>query len=59
MSDPNQDHAVRIALLEHTTIGIKEELGKLNGHIGKLVWAIIMALVLGFIQFVIKGGLHG
>lgn len=59
MSDPNHDHAVRIALLEQTTIGIKEELTKLNGHIGKLVWAIIMALVLAVVQFALKGGLHG
>lgn len=57
MSDDTRDHAIRIALLEQTTLGIKEELTKLNGHIGKLVWAIVMALVLAVMQFVLKGGL--
>lgn len=57
MSEPNHDHAVRIALLEQATIGIKEELTKLNGHIGKLVWAVILAIVMAFVQFALKGGL--
>ena len=56
MTDPTQDHAVRIALLEQTTRGIKEELTKLNGHIGKLVWAVVTALVLAVVQFALKGG---
>ena len=59
MSEPNHDHAVRIALLEQTTNGIQKELGKLNSHIGKLVWAIVSALVLAVMQFVLKGGLNG
>ena len=45
--------------MEHTTIGIKEELTKLNGHIGKLVWAVILAIVMAFVQFALKGGLSG
>lgn len=59
MSEPNHDHAVRIALLEQATIGIKEELTKLNGHIGKLVWAVITALTLAIVQFALKGGFSG
>lgn len=59
MSEPDRDHAVRIALLEQTTIGIKEELTKLNGHIGKLVWAVITALTLAIVQFALKGGFSG
>ena len=57
MSEPNHDHAVRIALLELTTKGIKDELAKLNSHIGKLVWAVILAIVMAFVQFALKGGL--
>lgn len=56
---PHQDHAVRIALLEQSMAGIKNELSKLNGHISKLVWAVITALALAFIQFAIRGGLNG
>ena len=59
MIDPTQDHAVRIALLEQTTRGIKDELTKLNGHIGKLVWAVVTALVLAVVQFALKGGFNG
>ena len=58
MSEPNHDHAVRIALLEQTTRGIKEELTKLNGHIGKLVWAVVTALALAIVQFALKGGFN-
>jgi len=57
--DPNRDHAVRIALLEQSMAGIKNELTKLNGHISKLVWAVITALALAFVQFALKGGLNG
>lgn len=59
MSDPTQDHAVRIALLEQSMAGIKNELTKLNGHISKLVWAVIIALIAAIMQFILKGGLNG
>lgn len=60
MSEPtHHDHAVRIALLEQSMAGIKDELTKLNGHVSKLVWAVIIALLSGFLQFILKGGLNG
>ena len=59
MSDPIQDHAIRIALLEQSMTGIKSELHNINTNIGRLVWAVIMAIVVAAIQFVLKGGLNG
>lgn len=58
VSDSPRDHAIRIALLEQSMDGIKLELHQINGNIGKLVWAVILAIVMAFIQFVIKGGLN-
>jgi len=60
-----QDHAIRIALLEQSMKGIKEELHQINGSVekinssvGKLVWVIISAILLAAMQFILKGGLH-
>lgn len=58
MSDPMHDHAIRIALLEQAMTGIKSELHQINSNIGKLVWAVILAIVMAFIQFALKGGLN-
>ena len=57
MADPTFDHATRIALLEQSINGVKTELNKINANIGKLVWAIILAIVMAFVQFALKGGL--
>ena len=57
MSDTKFDHATRIALLEQSINGVKVELSQINANIGKLVWAIILAIVMAFIQFALKGGL--
>lgn len=54
-----QDHSIRIALLEQAMTGIKGELHQINANIGKLVWAVIMAIVMAFLQFMLKGGLNG
>ena len=59
MSDPTQDHAIRIALLEQAMKGIQAELSQINANIGKLVWAVILAIVMAFVQFILKGGLGG
>ena len=59
MSDPTNDHAIRIALLEQAMTGIKSELHQINSNIGKLVWAVILAIVMAFVQFALKGGLNG
>ena len=58
MDNSNHDHSVRIALLEQAMKGIKEELGKINGHLGKLVGAVILAIVMALVQFILKGGLN-
>jgi len=58
VSDPNQDHAIRIALLEQAMSGIKSELHQINSNIGKLVWAVIIAMVMAVVQFALKGGLN-
>jgi hypothetical protein len=57
MSDPTFDHATRIALLEQSINGVKLELSQINTNIGKLVWAILLAIVVAFAQFALKGGL--
>lgn len=52
-----QDHAIRIALLEQSMSGIKAELHQINGNISRLVWAVIAAIVMAGVQFIIRGGL--
>jgi len=37
---------------------IKSRLDKIDGHMGKLVWLIILAIGSGFMTFVLKGGLN-
>ena len=54
----NQDHAIRIALLEQSMTGIKQELHQINSNINRLVWAVIAAIVMAGVQFVIRGGLN-
>jgi hypothetical protein len=58
MSEPKFDHATRIALLEQSINGVKLELSQINANIGKLVWAILLAIVMAFAQFALKGGLN-
>ena len=53
----NQDHAIRIALLEQSITGIKSELHQINSNISRLVWAVIAAIVMAGVQFILKGGL--
>ena len=53
----NQDHAIRIALLEQSMTGIKQELHQINGNISRLVWAVIAAIVMAGVQFMLRGGL--
>jgi hypothetical protein len=57
MSEAQFDHATRIALLEQSINGVKLELSQINTNIGKLVWAILLAIVMAFAQFALKGGL--
>lgn len=45
----------RIALLEQSTNTIKDELGKINTNIGKLVWIVMSAVVLAGINVIFNG----
>lgn len=56
--DHDQDHAIRIALLEQAMAGIKSELHGINANIGKLIWVVIATLGASVVQFIIKGGLN-
>jgi hypothetical protein len=53
----NQDHAIRIALLEQGMKNITRELHGINANIGKLIWLALAAIGTSFIQFVLRGGL--
>lgn len=61
MSEPlhetQQDHAIRIALLEQSMLGIKEELSKINTSINTLVKVVGGAIVVAVMNFIIRGGL--
>lgn len=57
-SRKDQDHAIRIALLEQSMSDIKAELRQINSNINRLVWAVIAAIVMAAMQFVIRGGLN-
>lgn len=53
-----QDHAIRIALLEQSMKGIKDELHDISASVSKLVWAVITAIALAGVNFIIKGGFN-
>lgn len=53
----NQDHAIRIALLEQGVQNITTELHAINGNISKLIWIAIAAIGASAMQFILKGGL--
>jgi len=53
----NNDHSIRIALLEQGMKNITSELHGINGNITKLIWIAVAAVVASFMQFLLKGGL--
>jgi hypothetical protein len=53
----NNDHAVRIALLEQGMKNITTELHGINTNISKLIWLAVAAIGTSFIQFILRGGL--
>ena len=58
-SKRDQDHAIRIALLEQSMGDIKRELHGINANVNKLVWVVVAAIVSSIVQFILRGGLHG
>lgn len=55
----DQDHAIRIALLEQSMGDIKTELHGINANVNKLVWVVVAAIISSAVQFLLRGGLHG
>lgn len=53
----NNDHAIRIALLEQGMKNITNELHAINGNISKLIWIAIAAIGASAMQFILRGGL--
>lgn len=52
----DDDHAVRIALLEQGMDSIKIQLKGINDNMSKLVWLVLSALILAVIKLVLTGG---
>lgn len=57
--ETQQDHAIRIALLEQSVEGIKNGLLDISKNVKHLVMTVIVAVLLAVVQFVLKGGLSG
>lgn len=49
----------RIALLEQSTQTIKDELGKINSNISKLVWIVMTAVILAGLNLLFQQGILG
>lgn len=47
------DHAVRIALLEQGMDSIRNQLKGINGNMSKLVWLVFSALILAVLKLVL------
>lgn len=50
------DHAIRIALLEQGMDSIKKQLTGINGNMSKLVWLVFSALIIAVLKLVVLGG---
>lgn len=57
--ETQQDHAIRIALLEQSVEGIKNGLLDISKNVKHLVFTVISAVFLAVVQFIVKGGLNG
>ena len=53
----NNDHSIRIALLEQAMKNITGELHDINKNISKLIWIAVAAVGASVMQFILKGGL--
>ena len=58
-SKRDQDHAIRIALLEQSLTRLEQSMGSINANVNKLVWVVVAAIVSSIVQFILRGGLHG
>lgn len=48
----------RVSLLEQSTKSIKEELGKINTNISKLVWIVLTAVILAVLNVIVNDHFH-
>ena len=53
----NQDHSIRIALIEQGMKNLTIELHAINANISKLIWIAVATVGASGIQFILKGGL--
>lgn len=51
--------AVRREWMDAKFKNLDERLNKIDGHISKLVWLILAALITGVMGFILSGGLSG
>ena len=59
MIDPTpHDLDKRLALIEQQFKDMREELRAIAGNLSKLVWAVAAAIIAGFMQWIIRGGLN-
>ena len=49
----------RLTVLEHSNQEIKQELNQINSNINRLVWVIVIAVVTGILNLVLKGPIVG
>jgi hypothetical protein len=53
-----EEHSIRIALLEQAMQNLAKELRGINGNISKLIWIAVTAVGLAVGRFIISGGLN-
>lgn len=53
------DLRTKVAVMYEAMNQLKEQLKEVNGHLTKLVWLVVGAIVLAFLQWMLKGGLNG
>jgi hypothetical protein len=58
LTQRDQDHAIRIALLEQSMKDIKSELHGINANVNKLVWVVVAAIVSSAVQFALRGNFN-
>lgn len=47
----------QVAVMAEGMKTLKEQMKEINGHLTKLVWLVVGAIVMAFIQWVLRGGL--
>lgn len=53
------DLKTKVAVMYEVLQQLKDQMREVNGHLTKLVWLVVGAIVMAFLQWVLKGGLNG